>query len=89
MFGVAASGNAVFAYIAIGLILLRAYLFYRNFNRWNALKKLSMQKLFKLKKLYSVLSATNLHWDLIAEDVKACRDSDLDLPIALHTAIKR
>lgn len=89
MFGVAASGNAVFAYIAIGLILLRAYLFYRNFNKWNALKKLSMQKLFKLKKLYSVLSDTNIHWDLIAEDVKACRDCDLDLPIALHTAIKR
>lgn len=89
MFGVAGNGDAVFAYIAIALIVLRIYLFYRNFNKWNALKKASMHKLFKLKKLYSVLSDTNLHWDLIAEDVKDCRDNDLDLPIALHTAIKR
>ena len=89
MWGIAEKGDAVFGYIAVALIFLRIYLFYRNFNKWNALKKASMQKLFKLKKLYSVLSDTNLHWDLIAEDAKACRDNDLDLPIALHTAIKR
>jgi predicted transcriptional regulator with HTH domain len=43
MFGVAERGDMVFAYIAIGLILLRIYIFYKNFNRWNQLKKLSMQ----------------------------------------------
>jgi hypothetical protein len=89
MFGMASSGNEAVGYIAVALILLRIYLFYRDFTKFSLLEKISKQKLAKLKKLYAVFNDKNLHWDLIEQDVRACRDCDLELPIALHTAIKR
>jgi hypothetical protein len=88
-------GGENYALGALGIIFVLIYFYNRNKNYkritdlMDAGNNELQAKLAIIKKVYSLLSTKNIHWDILEDEVNNARHQGIEIPSAIYTAIKQ
>lgn len=85
----ASEGSTFAGLLAAGLVGYKIYSWVSQVRKFTKLKEQTSGKLQKLKKTYELLADGVVRWKVLADDAKLLREIDVDLPLAIHTAIER
>jgi hypothetical protein len=87
-------GSDNYALSALGVIFILIYFYNKNKNYkritdlMDAGNNELQAKLSVVKKVYSLLSTKNIHWDILEDEVNNARHQGIEIPSAIYTAIK-
>jgi hypothetical protein len=87
--GMHSDGNELAGIVAIALVIYKIYTWVAQAKKLSKLKAITRSKLNKLKKLYELMSDGVVRWQVFSDDVKLLRSLDVDLPIAILSAINK
>jgi len=87
-------GSENYALSGLGVIFVLMYFYNKNKNYkritdlMDAGNNELQSKLAIIKKVYSLLSTKNIHWDILEDEVNSARQQGIEIPSAIYTAIK-
>ena len=87
-------GSDNYALGALGVFFVLMYFYNKNKNYkritdlMDAGNSELQNKLSVVKKVYSLLSTKNIHWDILEDEVNNARQQGIEIPSSIYTAIK-